>query len=581
MTWYLTDIARFRAERQGLEILAQTVDWLAVKSWRLDDRLHLVLDAEIEAGGRVYPIYLQYPDMFPHTPPSVFPRGDAGRWSSHQFGAGGELCLEYGPDTWTSDTSGMDVIGSCHKLLELENPAGGEKGFAPSRHVETLGQQLRSRYSRFLVTRAFRAFLAELLPRIPLTANLVSVYHKEAVVHVVDKVTFPDGTSWTDQTVPGQLASEYMEREIPICRWLEGDAPPSTDSLDAFGCWFAALGMPLRTTLALVVHGTRLAVYFLDREQNSVIEIAILQAEPEVRRLDDDHSALAAKKVALIGCGSLGSKVGCMLARSGVAGFLLVDDDILLPDNLVRNDLDWRDAGAHKVPALARRLQMVNPSVDVIQWRARLAAQEANESAEAMLSRISQCDLIIEATADPNVLNLLSAVGAAAKKPILWAEVFGGGIGGLIARYRPGLEPPPQYMRRAIENWFGERGSPPARPARPYEAGTADGMPLIADDADVSAIAAHAARFAIDLLADRNPSMFPNSVYAIGLGAGSVFSQPFETYPIEVGPPPPEPPTVELSEEEAAAEIAALMALLKEKVDGTASTAQDRRPSQT
>ncbi len=33
------------------------------------------------------------------------------------------------------------------------------------------------------------------------------------------------------------------------------------------------------------------------------------------------------------------------LARSGVANLLLVDDDLFLPDNLVRHDLDWRDVG--------------------------------------------------------------------------------------------------------------------------------------------------------------------------------------------------------------------------------------------
>jgi hypothetical protein len=53
----------------------------------------------------------------------------------------------------------------------------------------------------------------------------------------------------------------------------------------------------------------------------------------------------------------------------------------------------------------------------------------------------------------------------------VWAEVFGGGIGGLIARFRPGLEPQPQYMQRAIENWFGEHNATPVRVSRLYETG--------------------------------------------------------------------------------------------------------------
>ena len=58
--------------------------------------------------------------------------------------------------------------------------------------------------------------------------------------------------------------------------------------------------------------------------------------------------------------------------------------------------------------------------------------------------------------------------------------------------------------------------------------------PAIADDADVTVIAGNAARMAIDLLIPRDPSMFPHSVYLIGLAEGWIFDQPFETRPIDV-----------------------------------------------
>jgi hypothetical protein len=183
-------------------------------------------------------------------------------------------------------------------------------------------------------------------------------------------------------------------------------------------------------------------------------------------------------------------------------------------------------------------------------------------------------DLIFDATANPDILNLSSAIATVRKKPIVWAEVFGGGIGGLIACSRPGVEPSPQHMRRAIENWFGERSATPVRSRRGYETGD-ERAPLIADDADVSAIAAHAARFAIDLSIGREPSLFPHSVYAIGLGVGSVFDQLFQTFPIEVGPPPQTEGVPELSPEESAEEFARLMALLKARADEAAAAVKD------
>ena len=66
--------------------------------------------------------------------------------------------------------------------------------------------------------------------------------------------------------------------------------------------------------------------------------------------------------MAIVGCGSLGSKLAVMLARSGVGKFLLVDDDVLFAGNLVRHDLDWREIATHKVDSVARQNSVVNPS---------------------------------------------------------------------------------------------------------------------------------------------------------------------------------------------------------------------------
>jgi sulfur-carrier protein adenylyltransferase/sulfurtransferase len=160
VTWYLSEIARLRSEREGLETFALGTDWFLPLGWRLDDNMRLVLDAEIAVGNRTFPIFLRYPDMFPFSPPSVFPRGEKSRWSSHQFGAGGELCLEYGPDNWTPEMTGVQMIESAQRLLSLENPSGGEPEVVASRHLDTLGQQLRLSYMRLLVTRELATFFA-------------------------------------------------------------------------------------------------------------------------------------------------------------------------------------------------------------------------------------------------------------------------------------------------------------------------------------------------------------------------------------------------------------------------------------
>jgi hypothetical protein len=55
---------------------------------------------------------------------------------------------------------------------------------------------------------------------------------------------------------------------------------------------------------------------------------------------------------------------------------------------------------------------------------------------------------------------------------------------------------------------------------------------MIADDADVSIISGHLARFAIDLLTKPQHSDYPSSVYMIGLRAEWIFCEPFSTFGI-------------------------------------------------
>ena len=130
------------------------MDWLAPLGWRIDSSLRLIWDADISTAGRIYKISLRYPNHFPHSPPLVLPRDEKERWSSHQYGDGGELCLEYGPDNWHPDVTGADMITSAHRLLEFGDRVHTDER-ADSRFPAraTLGQELRFTFGRFLVTR--------------------------------------------------------------------------------------------------------------------------------------------------------------------------------------------------------------------------------------------------------------------------------------------------------------------------------------------------------------------------------------------------------------------------------------------
>ena len=518
-------------------------------------------DADIATSTRSYPISLQYPNHFPHSPPSVLPRDESARWSEHQYGAGGELCLEYGSDNWHPGITGADMLRSAQRLLQSEASVDGHRGAVASRHDTTLGQNRRFEYGRFLVTPAFAELVRSLKDGCLCEARAFGSYHQESFVNIVGTVTLPNGEVWQDPSFPDVLRDELHGRSMGIVRWPEALLPPPIDSMTSFRAACAERGIVIPVVkFVLLLHGSDMRGYFLVEDSDKIFDISVILSPASSQRLDADHETLAARKVAVVGCGSLGSKIAVMLARSGVCKFLLVDDDMLFLDNLVRNELDWREIGTHKVDSVARRTQLVNPLAVCERRRHRLGGQESSGGLESLLETLSACDLLIDATADSAVFNYLCAVVATAGRPLAWAEVFGGGFGGLIARHRPSREPDPASMRRVIEQWCIDRGRPLQRVARNYGGGPT--MPSIADDADVTVIAAHCSRLVIDTLIGRAPSFFPHSVYLLGLASSWIFDAPFDTYPIDVGAPATPEQQPKLMEEAATEERRRTLQLL-------------------
>jgi hypothetical protein len=560
MIWWFESPNRSKQEREDLDALAASVDWLVTRGWRIDQDLHLIWEADIVLADETFAFAMRYPNHFPYSPPLVIPRNPSERWSIHQYGSG-ELCLEYGPDNWRSELTGADMVRSAHRLLSTERSLSGESAEVPSRHETTIGQDLRGKYTRFLISREVEAVLRTLPESGCWTAEAVVFFHGESNVNVIATIDRGESGVW-QENLPEPVRSGYS-RQVVIARLSPQGTLPTARTLSEFREDFERHGIQLsQARFVVLLQGSEMRAYAVNETENKVFRVSVIPAPPEMARLDEEHERLLSLKVGIVGCGSLGSKIAASLVRAGVCRFLLVDHDILFPDNFVRHDLDWRDAGRHKADAVvASRIQMVNPGAVCEKRKEYLGGQESGGTTESLLEALGQCDLLIDATAEPAAFNYLSGASVISDKPLLWAEVFAGGVGGTIARHRPGIEPDPQSMRSAIENWWRQQGTPAERPVGRYQGGPEGAA--IADDSDVTVIAAHAVRLAIDTLLVREPSIFPSSVYVIGLSKGLIFKQPFETYPIDVGGAPASA-DVEIDEAEQKAEVERLIDLLKE-----------------
>lgn len=550
--WFLNDLARLERERGAVEALEEAATWLEGVNWRIDQGA-IVMESNIcLATGDSYRLRTTFPEHYPSAPASVQPQ-DRTILSSHQYGSGGELCLEIGPDNWHRDLhTAADLLRSAHRLLRDEAARRDDEAIViPSRHALTQGQEQRGKFVRFVLTPSAKAAL-ESLDDEWVIGHFIVMLHEEACTIFLAKLERSDRDGWACEQLPaglkrygysakglvrggsvGQLGSAVFSTAASLTAHLESlsipnakedSEPLAIDRIEYVLTHRAGSSWQLVTRWN---HGTK------------ILTCSTLEADAArpIERLGPEAEALAEKRVGIVGLGSVGSKLALTLARAGVGRFCLVDDDLLHPSNLVRHDSDWVHVGQHKVDAVADRITFVSPSTAIVRHRVRLVGQESAATTAAATAALGRCDMIIDATANPEVFNLLAHVARQSSQPMVWLEIFGGGFGGLVARARPERDAEPFTLRQAISDAANriaaEKDVETPAVAEGYESAPSDEPPMIAGDADVAIIAHLAAEYILDTLSCREPSRFPRPAYYVGLYRAWIFDEPLQVYPID------------------------------------------------
>ena len=549
--WFLSDTSRLIKEKDEIEKLQSTVKWLEGTEWILDDGLALI--ATIKAHGNIYEVKLTYPPFFPWTPPMVTPMEEGVHWSTHQY-ENGSLCLEWGPDNWYRSVTGANMLESTYRLIYKENPLGetGGKHLVISRHFLTEGQNLRNKTFRLYVEPEFLNIISNLQEKYVGNIKFAFVFsnHKTVVLHVLELEDI-EGVIWKNTSLPDDIKSNFESTGLLLKSDLSS---PEVEKLNTVNQWEQHFDSESINTLSeekLIIamdNDNSPHVLMSSSSKEKLLSIPLVTEEPK-ERLPNQFVGLNEKKVGLVGLGSLGSKIAQSLARTGVRKFYLVDDDVFLPGNLVRHTLDWKGVASHKVDAVENQLMNISSAVDVEVSKINLSGQEATTSLNAVLSRLGNCDLIIDATANPRVFNFLSSVGITYGKPMVWGEVFAGGIGGLIARSRPKADPDALKMRKGFNEYTMQLPEFEFKIRDLYVTGDQEGEVMAASDADVSIIAGHLTRFALDTVFQPDQSIYPYSMYLIGLSNSWIFEAPFDTRPIHFSHLPDETDAVENEEE--------------------------------
>jgi molybdopterin/thiamine biosynthesis adenylyltransferase len=145
-----------------------------------------------------------------------------------------------------------------------------------------------------------------------------------------------------------------------------------------------------------------------------------------------DVGLLGDARVLIAGCGSGGGQVALQLVMAGVRNLVLVDSDVLEPENVIRHVCGRRYVGQRKVDALADVLLDRNPALAIECFNADLMTWAD------LPTQIERSNVVVLSTDNDPTRYLINQLCVETKTPFVVGKVFTRGIGGEVFSYRPG-----------------------------------------------------------------------------------------------------------------------------------------------
>jgi hypothetical protein len=507
---------------------------------------------------RGYTFELIYPDDFPAGCPIVYPRDRSQRWSKHQWPSG-ELCTEYGQDTWGPQFTAADIISSLYDLLSTEHrPARGFRPRRPvvSRHDAAAGYRAMTYALGVLLCPDVFGSVAGTGGTMTLKDMSVSRPRRWLLISLTD----PSGSSITAD-IPSPL--------VPSGQGCQGlwYRLSGVSKEDLFDVKFVALkeiiaaqsksahdlSTDIRTivervpgalvSIALVGRGDyAFAAFAYSANENCLVPIAVAPYDARLaaaRRVAASHPGFAKVRVAVIGLGSLGSKIAVSLARMGVEDFVVCDSDLFLWENLSRHELTGHDIGRLKVDGIGDRIRACNPAAQVIELSTALGQVRTPKSQREILDAVESCSLIVDASGDQRTARYIANLAYERGITSIHVEIYARGVGAQIIRVRPPLTGCYQCQCDALAAFLKDKPAAPDIEAVDYDVPTdPGGQPVTADDDVCTFVAGATARLAKDSLLRRcgGTGSVPGDVYLVGLQPEWIFDEPFQFIRIEPAP---------------------------------------------
>jgi molybdopterin-synthase adenylyltransferase len=151
----------------------------------------------------------------------------------------------------------------------------------------------------------------------------------------------------------------------------------------------------------------------------------------------EGQERIGAAAVLVVGAGGLGCPVALYLGASGVGKLRIADGDVVDLTNLQRQiGHDTSSIGENKALSLKRRVQEINPEIEVEALAEELAGTVLTEAVE-------QVDLVIDACDNFATRHAVNRACVALKKPLVSGSAIG--FSGQLAVFDPRHENSPCY----------------------------------------------------------------------------------------------------------------------------------------
>ncbi len=243
----------------------------------------------------------------------------------------------------------------------------------------------------------------------------------------------PLTSNWPPKTVGDILA--WQSALDPRCRRKIHERIKEAERKKANGV-LIVIESPLMTYGFVVLYDRQRSVKkskLADRRDSSyglkIIPISVV-------RIDDRYLAqrnmpklktLAGKKIAVVGCGTIGGYLSDMLVKAGAGTcggkLMLLDFDCLLPQNIGRHRLGFPDLLSNKAEAMAKELKRMAPGAEI-----RALPVDVRQA------RLGELDLIIDATGEESLGHWLCGHYTPPTVPMLsvWIEGPGTAVRALL-----------------------------------------------------------------------------------------------------------------------------------------------------